>query len=115
MTPGARRVLEELAADEECDLIQEGNVVYCGLRQTTSRVVNELLGMMAIEILYRDGFRTPITNFGISHIGHSLLRRPELEQELYIALLKRKPITIINDRIESADALKLRRGEWRNK
>jgi hypothetical protein len=102
MTPGAKRVLQELAADEECDLIQEGNVVYCGNRQTTSRVVNELLSMMAVSILYRDGFRTPITNFGISDIGRSILRRPELEHELYASIRTGKPIRIVNDRIESA-------------
>ncbi len=101
MTPGARRVLEELAADEDCDLAQEGRVVYCGTRQTTVRVVNELLEMLAISILYRDGFKTAFTTYGINDIGRSLLRRPELEDELRKAVYakKRRPFSVKDDRI----------------
>jgi hypothetical protein len=51
MTPGARKVLAEIAADEDCDLLQEGRTVYCGNRQTTGRIVNELLGLTAISIM----------------------------------------------------------------
>lgn len=90
MTPGARRVLKELAEDEDCDLVQEGRVVYCGNRQTTSRVVNELLG-----------FQTAFTLYGINDTGRALVRRPELEDELLKVIYSRdrKPFQIINDRV----------------
>lgn len=102
MTPGARRVLDELAADEDCDLVQEGRVVYCGHRQTTCRVINELLGVMAITILSKDGFRSAFTIYGINDIGRSLLRRPELENELMkeIYSKKRLPFQVVDDRIQ---------------
>lgn len=69
---------------------------------TTGRVVNELLGMMAISILSKDGFRTAFTIYGINNIGRSLLRRPELEDELTkeIYSKKRRPFSVVNDRIQ---------------
>ncbi len=109
MTPGAKRVLDELAADEDIDLVQEGRYIYCGNRQTTASVVNELLSMLAISITSHDGFQTKTTYYGISDIGRSILRRPELEHELYASLPTGRAITIINDRIESADVLSVPR------
>ena len=108
MTPGARRVLEELAADEECDLVQEGRTVYCGSRQTTSRVVNELLNLMALSITSADGFQQKITYYGINDIGHAILRRPELETEIRRAIYakERKPFSIVGDKIKFLSAPK---------
>lgn len=102
MSPGAKRILEELAADEECDLVQEGNQAYCGNRRTAVRTINQLLGLMAISILSQDGFRSAFTIYGINDIGRSLLRRPELETELMLAIYaeKRKPFHVINDKLE---------------
>lgn len=102
MTPGARRVLQELADDEACDLLRDGGTVYCGNRQTTTKIVDELLGLLAISILYRDGFETPTTYYGINSTGRALLRRPELEQELLTVIYskQRKPFQIIDDRIK---------------
>lgn len=102
MTPGAKRVLEELAAHEECDLVQEGRTVYCGNRQTTSRVVNELLNLMAISITSADGFQQTITYYGINDIGQAILRRPELEIEIHRAMYakERKPFSIVDDQIK---------------
>lgn len=101
MTPGARRVLEELAAGDDIDLAQEGMFAYCGNRPTTARVVNELLGLMAISVIYRDGFKTTFTTYGINDIGRAILRRPELEAELQEAIFARrsKPFQVVNDRI----------------
>lgn len=102
MTRGARRVLEDLASDEDCDLVQEGWQVYCGNRKTTGRVVNELLNVMAIAILSKDGFRSAFTIYGINDIGRALLRRPELEGELTkeIYSKNRKPFSVVDDRIQ---------------
>jgi len=102
MNPGARRVLEDLAANEDCDLVQEGRHVYCGNRRTTGRVVNELLGIMAISILSKDGSRAAFTIYGINDIGRAVLRRPELEAELMkeIYSKKRRPFQVVNDRIQ---------------
>lgn len=111
MTPGARRVLKDLAADAECDLVQEGFVVYCGTRRTTSLVVNELLGLTAISILYRDGFLTKFTNYGINTTGCALVRRPELEKELLRAIHARLPFQIIDDRIVMLDRNPIQRIE----
>lgn len=102
MTPGAKRVLEDLAKDDDCDLIQEGRHVYCGNRPTTPRVINELLSMMAVSILYTDGFKTKVTNYGINGTGRAILRRPELEDEIQRQIFSRdhRPFQIVNDRIE---------------
>lgn len=102
MTPGAKRVLQELAGDEECDLVQEGRAVYCGNRQTTSRVVNELLNILALSITSADGFQRKTTYYGINDIGRAILRRPELEIEIQRVMYaeERKPFSIVNDRIE---------------
>lgn len=102
MTPGARQVLADLAADEDIDLAQEGWLAYVGNRQTTVRVVKELLGLCALKILYRDGFRTAFTTYGINDIGRALLRRPELEAELQKVFYSRNPrsFEVIDDRIK---------------
>lgn len=97
MTPGARRVLEDLAADEECDLVQDGIRAYCGQRQTTPRVVMELLRTMAISRSWGEG---GATYYAINETGRALLRRPELEEELQAVLFGRGgSFSIVNDRI----------------
>ena len=96
MTPGARRVLQELSNDEDCDLIQEGRLAYCGYRPTTPRIVYELLGCMAISISWKEG--TNATYYHINDTGRALLRRPELEREIAVALGK-GPFSIIDDQI----------------
>lgn len=101
MTPGAHRVLQELADDEECDIAQEGWSVYVGNRQTTCRVVSELLNLMAISITSKDGLMGSMTYYGINDIGRSLLRRPELERELVKAIYSnpREPFHVVDDRV----------------
>ena len=105
MTPGAKRVLEDLVADEDCDLAQEGLAVYCGTRRTNVRVLKELLELVAVSITFGSGNgllkeKGP-TYFGINDTGRALLRRPELEDELRRALYAtpRRPFSIRNDRI----------------
>lgn len=102
MTPGALRVLQELDQDDEIDLAQEGRRAYCGNRQTTPMVVNELLKLTAIKVLTKDGFKTSFTTYGINETGRALLRRPELEYELMAALMAvpSRPFRIMSDRIE---------------
>lgn len=97
MTPGARRVLQDLVDDDECDLVREGREVWCGDRQTTHVVLNELLRLTAISVTWGDGDR--LTYFGINETGRSLLRRPVLEDELIIAIMGHMPFSIIDDRV----------------
>lgn len=102
MTPGARKVLSELAADEDCDLVQEGVVAYCGDRRTTPRVVKELLWCLAISVSWNEG--TSAIYYAINGTGRSILRRPELEQEIFAALGKKDfAFSIKNDRVVPAD------------
>lgn len=102
MTPGAWRVLRELHDDEEIDLARERGTVFIGNRQTTTRVLDELLELTAIKCTYRDGIPDGgYSTYGINETGEALLRRPALEQELRRRLFSRRrtPFTIIGDRI----------------
>lgn len=101
MTPGAKRVLEDLRDDEECDLVAEGIYVYCGERQTTHKVLRELLWLTAVKVSWETGGSI---YYDINDTGLALLRRPELEPELQAAigkaaLKKTGPFSIVNDRI----------------
>jgi hypothetical protein len=105
MTPGARRVLQELADDDDTDIVCEGWKVYIGNRQTTHRVVKELIHLMAISVTSHDGFVTGMTYMNINSTGHALLRRPELEGELVAVLAQTtiRPFQIKNDRVSYLD------------
>lgn len=96
MTPGARRVLQELSDDEDCDLVTSGRLAYCGNRATTRRVVNELLGCMAISVSWKETETS--VYYCINDTGRALLRRPELETEI-AAAIGRGPFSIIADKI----------------
>lgn len=98
MTPGARRVLERLAADDDCDIAAERGVVYCGNQRTTQKVVHELLWLMAISVPYGNPDDSYCV-YTINETGRSLLRRPELEAELKAAIAKGAPFTLANDQI----------------
>lgn len=103
MTPGALRTLQDLAIDEDIDILVEGRLAFVGNRQTTRRVVNELLGILALDVVDRD---TTTTRYTISATGHSIIRRPALEVELLKRLMaRRRPFTIIGDRIRPMSAL----------
>lgn len=107
MTPGALRTLQDLAIDEDIDILVEGRKAYCGNRPTTCRAVNELLGCFALDVADRD---EKTRRYTISATGHSIIRRPELEAELYRWMLKRprRPFTIIDDRVKDASVLERR-------
>lgn len=104
MTPGALRTLQDLAIDEDIDLLVEGHLAYVGTRLTTCRVVNELLGCFALDVVDRD---EKTRRYTISATGHSIIRRPQLEAELYRWMLARprRPFTIIGDRVKPVSAL----------
>lgn len=98
MTPGARRALFELASDENCDLVQDGLSVWCGERRSTPRVVLELLRLTAISVSWKEG---RATYYHLNDTGRSLLRRPELEEEIAAAYANRSgPFSIVNDRLK---------------
>lgn len=96
MTPAARRCLQELAADQDCDLTQNGICAYCGTRPVASRVVTELRWSAAVKPIW-EGART----YAITEMGRRYLRRPELEQEYYAAVRDQRGAFTIdeNDRI----------------
>lgn len=96
MTPGARRVLQDMVDDEDKDLVVSGRLAYCGNRATTRRVVNELLTCMAISVSWKET-ETSIY-YCINETGRALLRRPELEAEI-AASMGKGPISIIDDRV----------------
>ena len=73
MTPGAKRVLQELGEEEDRDILVEGHIAFVGNRQTTCRVVNELLGCFALDAVDRD---KKTRRYTISATVHSILRRP---------------------------------------
>lgn len=101
MTPGATKVLQDMAADDNCDLVREGIAAWCGPRQTTARIVNELLGCVAISVLWKEG---PATYYRINETGMSMLRRPELENEVKRALYSGNgAFTIRDDRLVPMD------------
>jgi hypothetical protein len=96
MTPGARRILEELAADESCDLIREGIHAYCGRRRVASRTVTALVWSAAIrEVAPSNG--PGAKYYAITEMGQRYLRRPELEREYYDAIRLRKGNFTIKD------------------
>lgn len=96
MTPGARRVLQAMADDDEVDLVQSGRLVYCGNKQTNHAVLKQLLNCMAISVTWQET-ETSIY-YGINATGRSLLRRPELENEI-AAYLGKGPFSVIDDKI----------------
>lgn len=105
MTPGAKRVLLELAEVEDRDVIVEGKEAYVGSRRTTVAIVNELLRLMALDRVDNSESHRYYT---ISSTGHALIQRPALEQELINRLTSRRraPFTIINNRIRPLSALR---------
>lgn len=98
MKPGALRVLKELDADENCDLVSEGIVVYCGQRQTSHAVLTELLGLMAVSVAYKDS-TSSYTVYRLNETGQALLRNPDFERKLLAALASRKPFMVKDDDI----------------
>jgi hypothetical protein len=98
MTPGAARVLREMAEDADVDLVHEGREAWCGCRRTTPRVVVELLRLAAIKASWmeRDG---AAAFYEINETGRALLRRPELEGEVAEALARGRTFTVRDDRV----------------
>lgn len=99
MSPAARRILEELAADEHRDLIRDGIHAYCGPRPVASRTVSELVWCSAVQpVVPSDG--PGARYYAITEMGRAFLRRPELEEEYRVAVMCGKgPFTIEDDRI----------------
>jgi hypothetical protein len=105
LTKAAIRVLKDLAEDEDCDLVAEGIIVYCGHRQTNWKVLRQLLDHVAVSITFggNNGMmkENGATYFGINGVGEAILRRPALADEVYLQVWGRKgPFSIKDDRIE---------------
>jgi hypothetical protein len=99
MTPGAKHILQELAASHHCDLIREGLDAYCGLRRIASRTVTDLVWSAAIREI-APSIGPGAKYYAITEMGRRYLRRPELEQEYFDAIRLRKgKFTIRNDHI----------------
>jgi hypothetical protein len=76
MTPGALRILNEMAAG--ADLVRDGIYAYCGDRPVASRCVTELVWAAAVKPIW-DGD----TAYQITEMGEHIRKRPALEQEYY--------------------------------
>jgi hypothetical protein len=101
MTPGAKKVLEDMAADENCDLVQAGSQAWCGPRRTSPGVVKQLLGCLAISVSWNEG---RAIYYRLNETGLAILRRPELEGEIKTTVTQNKgPFSIKNDQIEYLD------------
>lgn len=105
MTPATRSVLAAMAAAYECEdyegaeLVCEGWYCYLGERRVHRRTVNNLLSILAVKDESDSGADGHLKRYIISDIGQSILRRPELEDEVTLALLRSKSFTIKEDRI----------------
>ena len=105
LTAAAMRVLERLADDDDIDLVAEGIQVYCGNDRTNWNVLKRLLDHMAVSITFGSNSgmmkeKGP-TYFGINGTGRSILRRPELADEVWLHVMGRKgPFQIIDDHIK---------------
>lgn len=112
LTPAARRVLTELAEDDQIDLVSEGIEVYCGTRRTNWKVLRQLLDCMAVSITF--GSNTGMikdkgpTYFGINGTGRAIVRRPELADEVWLHIIGRKgPFQVVDDKITKLDAFRV--------
>lgn len=103
MSPAARRILDELAADEHCDLIRDGIHAYCGQRPVASRVVSELVWCSAVSPVVPSG-GPGATYYAITNLGRAYRRRPELADEYRLAVMSGNgSFTIKDDRIVPLD------------
>lgn len=98
LSRGAMRILKELADDEDCDLISEGIVAYCGSRPVAARVVHELVWSSAVEAVAPS--ERGARYYMISNMGRCYLRRPELADEYREWIMcRRGSFTVKDDRI----------------
>lgn len=95
MSPAATKVLQELAADEDRDIVCDGNACYCGDRRFARRTLNELLRLTALAGSGGDR----VEYYIINSTGHALLRRPDLEWEINEAITRRVRFSIVADRV----------------
>jgi hypothetical protein len=98
LRPAAKRVLKDLAADADCDVLCDRNRCCCGTRPVARRVIDDLLRLLALDLVYNEG---DIELYHINDTGLSLLRRPELEHELHAVLIRQTPFSVVNDRVVS--------------
>lgn len=109
MTPGTRSVLAAMAAAyaaedyENAELVVEGWVCYLGTRRVHRKTVNALIDMLALKDESDTGADGHLKRYVISDTGQALLRRPELEEELFLALHRKRAFCVRNDRIEDLD------------
>jgi hypothetical protein len=95
MTPAQRYVLL-IMADEDEELVCEREQCWVGDHRTSWQVVRWLLRVLAIKDV---SDTKGLTRYAINETGRALLRRPELEWEIFRAVLKKQSFTISKDRI----------------
>lgn len=96
------REMAELEDDENGDgeLVCEGNVCYIGPRRVARRTADELLRCAAIRTdLSSDG----VYRYVVNATGKAIVRRPELADEVFAAVLRGRPFDIVDDHIKLKD------------
>jgi hypothetical protein len=99
LTPAALEILGLLAKHEHTE---EGEIVcdrlncYLGYRRVHWKTINKLSDCSAIT---NSAHNNDAKRYVITEIGHAILRRPELAEEVYLAYLRKKNFTIRNDRV----------------
>lgn len=103
LSKAATRILQEMCDNEKrrdfyrAEIVQEGLVAYCGYRRISVRSINELLRCTAISE-ETDGPR--MRRYTINDAGRSILRRPQLADELRAAIFGGVgSFTIIRDKL----------------
>jgi hypothetical protein len=96
ITPTVHYVLRKMA-DEEEEMICERNECWVGDHRTTLGICRKLLRIMAIKEVSdtKDGLQ----RYAINETGHSILRRPELGNEIFYAVFNGRSFTVREDRI----------------
>lgn len=104
MTPALKSALIKLALPEldgyEPELVRDGRQCWLGLERVPGRIIEEGLSYCAISLTSSDGAE----RYAISDIGQSILRRPELAEEVKSALMTGTgSFTVRGDRIVPVD------------
>ncbi len=104
LTPAMLRLLKKMAInspaedDGDNEVICEGGICYIGTRRIQRATVD---GLLRLCLIAQFDYGAGAEYFCINQTGRSVLRRPELTEELRSALIRGKPFTINNsDSIE---------------
>lgn len=79
---------------EDGEIVRDGRAVYLGIDRLPGAVLRELLDAVAVSERSEPG---GMERFGINGVGKAILRRPELADEVAVALLRGGAFTVGED------------------